>query len=69
MTNQLLGYSDLRDRGVPYSKAQLWRLWNAGKFPRPVKLSQSRNAWIAAEVDAWLKSKIAERDSRPVEAA
>jgi len=66
---KLLGYADLRERGVPYSKAQLWRLWNAEKFPRPVKLSQSRNAWVAAEVDAWLESKIIERDGRPVEAA
>jgi len=58
----LLDYADLRERGVKYSKCQLWRLWNAGKFPKPVKLSAVRNAWRADEIDAWIDQRIAERD-------
>jgi predicted DNA-binding transcriptional regulator AlpA len=58
----LLDYADLRQRGVKYSKCQLWRLWNAGKFPRPVKLSAVRNTWRADEIDAWIEQRIAERD-------
>jgi predicted DNA-binding transcriptional regulator AlpA len=60
----LLDYGDLRGRGIKYSKCQLWRLWTAGKFPKPVKLSASRNAWLADEVDAWVAERIAERDRR-----
>ena len=58
----LLDYADLQKRGVKYSKCQLWRLWNAGKFPKPVKLSAVRNAWRADEIDAWIEQRIAERD-------
>jgi Prophage CP4-57 regulatory protein (AlpA) len=48
---KLLDYADLRQRGVKYSKCQLWRLWNAGKFPKPLKLSAVRNAWRADEIE------------------
>jgi predicted DNA-binding transcriptional regulator AlpA len=62
MTIRLLDYADLQQRGVKYSKCQLWRLWKEGKFPKPVKLSAVRNAWRADEIDAWIKARIAERD-------
>jgi prophage regulatory protein len=59
---RLLDYEDLRGLGIRYSKCQLWRLWKAGKFPRPVKLSVSRNAFRADEIHAWIDARIAERD-------
>jgi predicted DNA-binding transcriptional regulator AlpA len=58
----LLDYDDLRARGIKYTRGHLWRLWSAGKFPRPVKLSASRNCFKADEVDAWQEAKLAERD-------
>jgi prophage regulatory protein len=59
----LLSYEDLRDLGIRYSKAHLWRLWAADKFPKPIKLTPtSRNVWSADEVDTWIKQRIAERD-------
>jgi prophage regulatory protein len=58
----LLDYGDLQGRGIKYSKTHLWRLWTAGKFPRPVKLSAARNVWRADEVDAWVQQRVAERD-------
>lgn len=59
----LLDYKALRERGIRYSPAHLWRLWNAGQFPRPMKLSRSRNAWLESEIDAWIKARVAERDA------
>jgi prophage regulatory protein len=61
--SKLLDYAALQERGIRYSKAHLWRLWTAGKFPRPVKLSASRNVWLESDVDAWIKSRLAERGS------
>lgn len=39
------------------SKTQLYRLIQAGKFPRPVKLSDRISAWDADIVDQWLAAK------------
>ena len=61
---KLLDYAALQDRGIRYSKPHLWRLWTAGKFPRPIKLSASRNVWSEAEIDSWIKSWIAARDTK-----
>jgi prophage regulatory protein len=39
------------------SKTHLYRLIQAEKFPRPVKLSERVSVWDAALVDQWLSSK------------
>ena len=61
--SKLLDYAALPERGIRYSKAHLWRLWTAGKFPKPVKLSACRNVWLESGVDAWIKSRLAEHGS------
>lgn len=38
---------------VPFSAATLWRMVNAGKFPRPVRLATQVIAWRLADVLAW----------------
>jgi prophage regulatory protein len=40
-----------------FSKTHLYRLIQAEKFPRPVKLSERVSVWDAALVDRWLSSK------------
>jgi prophage regulatory protein len=40
---------------VPFSAATLWRLVNAGKFPRPVRLATQVIAWRVVDVLAWAK--------------
>lgn len=39
------------------------RLINKGQFPKPIKLSARRNAWLEHEVHDWMKKKI--ENSRP----
>lgn len=39
------------------SKTHLYRLIQAEKFPRPVKLSERVSVWDASDVDQWLASK------------
>jgi prophage regulatory protein len=60
---KLLDRKALQERGIRYSPEHLWRLWTTGKFPRPMKLSRSRNAWLESEIDAWLEARVADRDA------
>lgn len=32
------------------------------KFPRPVRLGENSVGWVAAEVEAWIKARITDRD-------
>ena len=58
---KLLTFADLQERGVRFSRVHLWRLVNAGRFPAPIQVSARRKAWPEAEVDAWLRERMAER--------
>ena len=43
---------------VTYSAPQIWRLEKANKFPKRIQIGDNRVAWIASEIDAWIKTKI-----------
>jgi prophage regulatory protein len=60
----ILGFSDLRGRGIPLGRRQLDRLEAAGKFPRRVRISERRVGWVAEEIDAHMAAKIANRCAR-----
>jgi prophage regulatory protein len=32
------------------------------RFPKPVRLGPNSVAWLAGEVEAWIKARVAERD-------
>lgn len=60
---KLLSMADLKpEKGISYSRPHLYRLINAGKFPRPVKLGEARVAFVESEIDDWLQERVAERD-------
>jgi predicted DNA-binding transcriptional regulator AlpA len=42
---------------LPFSAATLWRNVAAGKFPKPVKLSQRVTCWRVSEVRAWMTTQ------------
>lgn len=42
----------------------LYAQMKRGKFPRPIKLTLQRAAWLKSDIDRWLSERIAERDSR-----
>jgi prophage regulatory protein len=48
---------------VLYSPQHVARLEQAGKFPKRIRLGQSRVGWLEEEVLDWLKARIAERDN------
>ena len=60
---RLLSLSDLRDRGINYSRFHLGRLEKQGKFPRRVRLNDAgRIAWVEPEIDQHIADRIKARD-------
>lgn len=51
----------LQRTGLPAST--LYELINRDAFPRPVQLSTRAVGWIEAEVDAWMRERIEQRDA------
>lgn len=48
---------------VPYTSQHILRLEKMGKFPRRVQVGANRVAWLLSEIEAWVASRVAERDS------
>jgi prophage regulatory protein len=66
---RLLSMDELRTlKGLSFCDAYFYRLIKAGKFPKPVKLGTNRNAFVEAEIDGWIKEKIAAREPQRAEA-
>lgn len=34
-----------------------------GTFPKPIKIGSRAVAWVESEIDAWIESKIADREA------
>ncbi|MDY0872832.1 helix-turn-helix transcriptional regulator [Dongia rigui] len=58
---KLLAAADLKVLGIRLSRAQLWRLEKANRFPRRVRIAERTVAWDADEIAAWLEARKAER--------
>lgn len=50
-------------RRVRMQKSKLYLEVAARRFPQPIKVGRG-TAFVASEIDAWIASKIAERDSQ-----
>lgn len=51
------------DRITGKSRVTRWRWMRDGLFPKPVKIGPNSVGWLASEVEAWLQSRISERNS------
>lgn len=45
-------------------ESTMYALAKAGRFPSPVKLGARASAWVQAEVDTWMETRV--RESRRV---
>ena len=43
-------------------RSQLYRLMQAGVFPKPLKLSERCSGWLASEIDDWIEARRNDRD-------
>jgi prophage regulatory protein len=64
---KVLTYDDLKSqKGISYSKVQIWRLEKKKKFPIRLQLGPGRHGWLDSEIDEWIMARAAERDRRAV---
>ncbi len=56
MSERLIPTSVVLDR-ICLSKTQLYRLINAGEFPRPIPIGRLRVAFLETEVAAWIEKR------------
>lgn len=48
---------------VSLSARTIYNLVDSSEFPRPVKLTRNRIAFVEREIEAWMQEKIGERDA------
>lgn len=65
---RLLRCREVRHR-VGLSRSSIWRLEQAGQFPKRIPIGENSVGWFEHEVDAWLMSRgtqrAGHRDNRP----
>ena len=57
----ILVREDLRSIGIGVSNSTLLRWEHAGRFPRRIRMANTRVAWLRSEIDCWLEERAAER--------
>lgn len=62
MEKRLLRLPDVR-RATGLSRSSIYRLVGLDRFPKPVPLGERAVAWDADEVQAFVRERIAARDS------
>jgi predicted DNA-binding transcriptional regulator AlpA len=45
--------------GIAYHINHLRRMWTAGRFPKPFKLSARRLAWKSSDIEQWIEARVA----------
>jgi prophage regulatory protein len=63
---RVLGYADLRQKGIRFSRQWIGVLVDRGEFPPPINLGEQSVAFIESEIDEWLACRIRERDEKLV---
>jgi prophage regulatory protein len=62
---RLIGWRELRQLGIRYSRAYLLRIEKAGRFPKRVRLGPNSIAWRLDEVQRWIAERSAARPGPP----
>ena len=53
---RLLGFPEVQHR-IGLSRSTVWRLEKAQQFPKSIRISSGRRAWLESAIDAWIASK------------
>lgn len=58
---QLISFKEVQKR-LSIGRTALWKLTKLDNFPKPIKVTVGRKAFIETEIDAWIEERAAERD-------
>jgi prophage regulatory protein len=61
-STRMLRFPQVKER-VGYSRMHIDRMEKAGRFPKRVRLGPNSVAWVEAEIEAWLRERMASRDN------
>jgi prophage regulatory protein len=61
---RFIGYKQLKDIGITFSREHLWRLEAANRFPKRIYLSPQKVVWDLDEVLSHVARLAAERATR-----
>ncbi|ESZ42613.1 regulatory protein [Mesorhizobium sp. L2C066B000] len=59
----LVAFSERPSKGIVYSRNYIDRMIKEHRFSKPVFLSPRRRAFVEAELDAWVKARVDQRDA------
>lgn len=66
MSAELMSTRECCER-VGLSRQELWRRRRDGRFPEPIRLGARRVGFRREEIEAWIATRISERDHRVAE--
>jgi prophage regulatory protein len=58
MQTRLLRRPQLRELGINYTQKHLRDLESQARFPRRIQLGPNSVAWVADEIEAWIRGRI-----------
>jgi len=61
---RFIRFSQLKEKGITFTRQHVGRLQKAGKFPRSVPLGENTKPFIEEEIDEYVASRVADRDAR-----
>lgn len=61
--NRLLKRQDVESK-TGLSRSSIYAAVKAGNFPEPISIGAHRVAWLEAEVDQWIISRISQRERK-----
>ena len=57
---RLVAFEALQSKGIAMSCDEIWKLEREKQFPRRIRVSEARAAWMEAEIDEWLMTRSTE---------
>ena len=58
-TKRLVPFEAFHSKGITMSCDEIWQLEREKQFPRRIRVSEARAAWVEAEIDEWLITRSA----------